>query len=156
MAISCKRQATLLSGPGPSPTSAFSAWRGIYIHMYLPAYIYHSLPRSLKRPVRTLTSTIGRPAARSLALRRPGFGALVSFAVGSRLRDAPLWLPYPTCWIGIHVFLGRSHTNMNNVFRPVNPVLDRNMCIFKVAVFINRDKSEYNTVFYASLRIFNM
>jgi len=31
---------------------------------------------------------------------------------------------------------------MNNVFRPVNPVLDRNMCIFKVTVFINRAKYE--------------
>ena len=58
--------------------------------MYLPTYIYHSLPRSRKRPVRTLTGTIGRPAARSLALRRPGFGVLLSFAPGSRL------LSYPT------------------------------------------------------------
>jgi len=44
----------------------------------------------------------------------------------------------------------------DNVFRPVNPVLDRNMFIFKVTVFINRVKYEYNTVFYASFRIFNM
>jgi len=27
---------------------------------------------------------------------------------------------------------------MNTVFGPVNPVLDRNMFIFKVTVFINR------------------
>jgi len=46
---------------------------------------------------------------------------------------------------------------MNNVFRPVNPVSDRNMFIFKVTVYITRGaKYEYNTVFYASLRIFNM
>jgi len=32
---------------------------------------------------------------------------------------------------------------MNTVFRPVNPVLDRNMFIFKVTVFINRAKYEY-------------
>jgi len=44
----------------------------------------------------------------------------------------------PTHSIGIHVFLGRSHTNMYNVFRLVNPVLDRNKHIFKVTVFIKR------------------
>jgi len=32
--------------------------------------------------------------------------------------------------------------NMNTVFRLVNPVLDGNMFIFKVIVFINRAKCE--------------
>jgi len=45
---------------------------------------------------------------------------------------------------------------MNTAFRPVNPVLDRNMFIFKVTVFINRAIYEKNTVFYSSLHIFNM
>jgi len=36
----------------------------------------------------------------------------------------------------IHIFLGRSHTNVNNALRLVNPVLDRNTFIFKVTVFI--------------------
>ena len=45
---------------------------------------------------------------------------------------------------------------MNNVFHLVNPVLDRNMFIFKVTVIMFRAKHEYNTVFCASLRIFNM
>jgi len=31
---------------------------------------------------------------------------------------------------------------MNTVFRPINPVLDRNMFIFKVTVFINRARHE--------------
>jgi len=31
---------------------------------------------------------------------------------------------------------------MSTVFRPVNPVLDRNMFTFKVTVFINRAKYE--------------
>jgi len=31
---------------------------------------------------------------------------------------------------------------MNHVFRPVNPVFDRTMFIFKVTVFINRAKYE--------------
>jgi len=44
--------------------------------------------------------------------------------------------------MGIHVFLGRSHTNMNTIFRLVNPVFDRNMFIFKVTVFINRAEYE--------------
>jgi len=39
-----------------------------------------------------------------------------------------------------YVFLGRSRTNMNNMFRLVNPVLDRNMFIFKVTVFMKRAK----------------
>ena len=42
----------------------------IYIHMYLLTYIYHSLPRSLKRPVCTLTGTIGRPSASNVARLR--------------------------------------------------------------------------------------
>jgi len=46
--------------------------------------------------------------------------------------------------------------NMNTVFRLANPVLDRNMFIFKVAVFIKRAKYQYNTVFSSTLRIFNM
>jgi len=45
---------------------------------------------------------------------------------------------------------------MNNVFRPLNPVVNRNMFICKVTVFLNRAKYEYNAVFYASLRRFNM
>jgi len=45
---------------------------------------------------------------------------------------------------------------MNSIFRLVNPVLDRNNFIFKVIVFIKQAKYEYNTVLYASLRIFNM
>jgi len=40
------------------------------------------------------------------------------------------------------VFLGRSHTSMNHVFRPLYPVLDRNMFIFKVTVFMHRAKYE--------------
>jgi len=44
--------------------------------------------------------------------------------------------------IGIHVFLGRSHTNMNTVFRLMNPVLDRNMFIFEGTVFIKWAKYE--------------
>jgi len=39
---------------------------------------------------------------------------------------------------------------------PVNPVLDRNMFLFKVTVFIKRAKYEYKTVFYSVLRISNM
>jgi len=31
---------------------------------------------------------------------------------------------------------------MNNVFRRLNPVLDRNMYIFKITLFINRAKYE--------------
>jgi len=41
---------------------------------------------------------------------------------------------------------------MKTVFRPVNPVLDRNMFIFKVTVFVDRAKYEWNTVFYCPLR----
>jgi len=33
---------------------------------------------------------------------------------------------------------------MNNMFRLVNPVFDRNMFIFKVTVFINEAKSRVN------------
>ena len=53
----------------------------------------------------------------------------------------------PTCWIRFHVLLRRSHKNTNNVFRLVYPVYDMDMHIFKVAVFINRAKYEYNTIF---------
>jgi len=45
---------------------------------------------------------------------------------------------------------------MNNIFRLVNPALDRDMYIFKVTVFIKRTKFEYKTAFYSSLRMFNM
>jgi len=45
---------------------------------------------------------------------------------------------------------------MSNVFRPVNPVSDRNMFIFKGSVFIKRAEYEQNLVCYASLRLFNM
>jgi len=48
----------------------------------------------------------------------------------------------PTCWIGIHVFLGRSHTNMNTVFRLVDPLYDMDMYIFKVIVFIKQAEYE--------------
>jgi len=40
---------------------------------------------------------------------------------------------------------------MNYVFRLVNPVLDRNLFIFTVTVFIKRAEYEYNTVFHSSL-----
>jgi len=40
---------------------------------------------------------------------------------------------------------------MNTVFRLVNPVVDRNMCIFKVTLFIKWAQSEQNTVFYSLL-----
>jgi len=45
---------------------------------------------------------------------------------------------------------------MNNVFRLVNPVLVRNMYIFKVAVFIQRATYESSTVFHSLLHMFNM
>jgi len=45
---------------------------------------------------------------------------------------------------------------MNNVVRPVNPVLDRNMFIFKVTVCIKPAKYESDPVFYSLLRIFNL
>jgi len=45
---------------------------------------------------------------------------------------------------------------MNNVFRLINPVYDKNPCIFKVNVFTKQTEHEYNTVFSSSLRIFNM
>jgi len=45
---------------------------------------------------------------------------------------------------------------MNTVFRLVNPLLDRNMFIFKLTVFIERAKYESNPVLKSSLRIFNM
>jgi len=45
---------------------------------------------------------------------------------------------------------------MNTIFRLVNSVLDRNMFIFNVTVFIKWAKHEYNTVVYPTLRIFNM
>jgi len=45
---------------------------------------------------------------------------------------------------------------MNTVFSPVNPVLHRNMYIFKVTVFINRAKYKKNTVFFPSFRVFNV
>ena len=45
---------------------------------------------------------------------------------------------------------------MNTVFRLVNPVLDRNMYIFKTIVFIKQARYEQNTVFYSSHRVFNM
>jgi len=48
----------------------------------------------------------------------------------------------PTCCILIYVFLGRSHTNTNTVFRLVNPLLDRNTYIFKINVFIKQARSE--------------
>jgi len=44
---------------------------------------------------------------------------------------------------------------MNHVFRLLNPVLDRNMFIFKATGFIKRAKYEQNTVLYSLLRIFN-
>ena len=37
----------------------------IHIHRYLPTHIYHSLLRSLKRPVCVLTGTIGLSSARN-------------------------------------------------------------------------------------------
>ena len=48
----------------------------------------------------------------------------------------------PRCQIGIHVFLVHSHKSMNNVFRLVNPVLDRSSYIFKGSVFLNQAKYE--------------
>ena len=48
------------------------------------------------------------------------------------------------CWIGIHVFLGRSHTNKNSAFRLDNPVYDMDMYIFKVTVFIQQAKYARN------------
>jgi len=59
----------------------------------------------------------------------------------------------PTYCIGVHGFLRRSHTNMNHGFRLV---IDKDMFIFKVTVFINRPKYEYYTVCYSSICIFNM
>jgi len=55
----------------------------------------------------------------------------------------------PTRWIGIHVFLGRSHKNTNNVFRLVRPVYNIDMYIFKVTVFKKTDLIwiEYRTLF---------
>jgi len=44
----------------------------------------------------------------------------------------------PTCWIHIHVFLWRSHTNTNNVFRLCNPVYDMDTYTFKVNYSQNR------------------
>jgi len=46
--------------------------------------------------------------------------------------------------------------HVNTVFRLVKPVLDRNIFIFKVTLFMTRAKCELNTVFQSSLRIFNM
>jgi len=54
-------------------------------------------------------------------------------------------------YIYIYIFLGRSHKNMNTIFRPVNPVLDRNIFIFKVTVSMKRADYESNTVVYSWL-----
>jgi len=72
------------------------------------------------------------------------------------VRSAPLGTPRTASRIRGSgcVFLGRSHNIMNNVLRPVNFVLDRTMFIFKVTVFINRAKYEWNPVFYSLLRTF--
>ena len=58
------------------------------------------------------------------------------------IRHASFRTPHPTCGIGIHVFLGRSHKNRNTVFRLVNPELDRSTYICKVNVFIKQAKCE--------------
>jgi len=44
---------------------------------------------------------------------------------------------------------------MNNVFRPVNPVFDRNMFIFQVTAFRNQAEYEKNIVFFSPLCVFN-
>jgi len=46
----------------------------------------------------------------------------------------------PTCWIGIHAFLGQSHTNTNNAFRLCNPVYDMDTYTIKVNVFAKQTK----------------
>jgi len=48
----------------------------------------------------------------------------------------------PTCWIGIHAFLWRSHKHTNRVFGLCNPVYDIDMYIFKVTVFMKQAKHE--------------
>jgi len=35
----------------------------------------------------------------------------------------------------MHVFLWRNHTNMNNIFRVVNPVYNMEIYIFKVTLY---------------------
>jgi len=50
----------------------------------------------------------------------------------------------------------QPHEYMNNVFRLVSPVCDRNPYICKVNVFTKQAKYEWNTVFSSSLRVFNM
>jgi len=50
--------------------------------------------------------------------------------------------PVPMCCLGIHVFLGCGYTNTNDVYRLVNPILDRNAYIFKVNVSIKQAKYE--------------
>jgi len=53
------------------------------------------------------------------------------------------WTPLnPTCWIGIHVFLGRNHTNTNTVFGLENPVYNMKPYVFKVTVFIKQAQYE--------------
>jgi len=59
--------------------------------------------------------------------------------------------------MGIHVSLGRSHKNTNNVFLLVNPVYDMDMyIIFKATVFMKQSKSEWNPVYFSPAQVFNM
>ena len=45
---------------------------------------------------------------------------------------------------------------MNTVFRLVHPVNDMDAYRFKVNVFTKQAKYEWNTVFFASFRVFNL
>ena len=52
-------------------------------------------------------------------------------------RDQNRWVGGgPTCWIRFHLFLWRSHKNMNTGIHLVNPVYDRNSYTFMGSVFI--------------------
>ena len=99
---------------------------GVDMPMYISIYVYLYIDSSKGSSASTFSSECLGAAARLAACE-------------------------PTCWIDIHVFLWRSYTNTNTVFRLVNPVHDMVMYICKVGVFIQQ-ATYINRIPYSILR----
>jgi len=117
-----------------------SAYAGTAIHIYrcIYSFVYLDAFASFNR-------------VSNVSIRRYGYVHLWIYLKVCRSRYICLFYVFlcthtrvrgPTCWIGIQVFLGRSHTNINHVFRLDNPVYDMDTYIFKVNVFTKQAKYE--------------
>jgi len=114
------QHATSPSSVGRKPMDDIHIHTYIYIYIYIPHRVVHGLALLLL----LLRRARGRRCARTRRHRTVTVRICCRWLPGRLQEQNKHDNRYKSrCRIAIHVFLGRSHTNTNNILRLLNPVI---------------------------------